>query len=84
MMALRQYNIYNFLLGILVFLCTTSCTDENLESLEQGNNGLIEVKLGISAPTPANIVASRVSDDAVLNMFVFVFNSSGRLVFKQY
>ena len=83
-MALRQYNIYNFLLGILVFLCTTSCTDENLESLEQGNNGLIEVKLGISAPTPANIVASRVSDDAVLNMFVFVFNSSGRLVFKQY
>lgn len=55
-----------------------------MESLEQGNNDLIEVKLGISAPTPANVVASRVSDDAVLNMFVFVFNSSGQLVFKQY
>lgn len=64
--------------------CAISCTDEDMESLEQGNNDLIEVKLGISAPTPANVVASRVSDDAVLNMFVFVFNSSGQLVFKQY
>lgn len=84
MMTFRQHKIYNFLLGLLVLSCAISCTDEDMESLEQGNNDLIEVKLGISAPTPANVVASRVSDDAVLNMFVFVFNSSGQLVFKQY
>ena len=83
MKTTNQHRLYAYLLGALLLLCTNACTDENLDSLNQENE-LIEVKLGIASPTPMNIVSSRASDDAVLNMFVFVFNASEQLVFKQY
>lgn len=83
MKTTNQHRLYAYLLGALLLLCTNACTDENLDSLNQENE-LIEVKLGIASPTPMNIVSSRASDDAVLNMFVFVFNDSEQLVFKQY
>lgn len=83
MKTTNQHKIYAYLLGALLLLCTNACTDENLDSLNQENE-LIEVKLGIASPAPMNVVSSRASDDAILNMFVFVFNASGQLVFKQY
>ena len=84
MKTFRPYNIYTFLVGFLVLLCTYSCTDDSFEPMGQGNGDLIQVRLGISAPKPMNVVSSRVSDDAVLDMYVFVFDANGRLVFKKY
>lgn len=88
---MKRNNLYKFINGMLAmfaFVATIACTadDAPFEVQENKESGLVDVKIAVSTPERDKVeVTTRVVDEnAVNDLYVFVFDASGKVVFKKY
>lgn len=82
---MKTYNYIKYALFILLTGFIFSCSDDAFLTGLGGNNGSVSVKLGFTVPAQSDVISSRaVNDYKVNNLYVFVCNADGKLIFKRY
>ncbi len=88
---MKRNSLYKFLNGMLAMFAVVAiiaCTADDVpfEVQENTESRLVEVKIGVSTPErdKAEVTTKVVDENAVSDLYVFVFDASGKIVFKQY